>query len=121
MWKVTNCTMKKIKFEHIRLIIYIISIFLSILVMLEKIKLDCYWKEKFEILCPACGLTRATLNFMKLNFKEALHFNAFYTCILLPLVLFLVINDVYIIFKRYITKKKDISFIEIMLGVNKFE
>lgn len=113
--------MKKIKFEHIRLIIYIVSVFLSILVALEKIKIDCYWKENLGILCPACGLTRATLNFMKLNFKEALNFNAYYTCILLPLIIILVTNDIYTIFKRYITKKKNISFVEIMLGVNSYE
>lgn len=113
--------MKKIKFEHVRLVIYIVSTILSILVFIGKIELPCYWKENFGFLCPACGLTRATISFMRLDFIQAFEYNAYYTCILLPLVLILVINDIYTIFKRYITKKKDISFVEIMLGVKKFE
>ncbi len=113
--------MKKIKFEHIRITIYIISLILTLLVFLGKINITCYYKENFGILCPACGLTRATANILKLRFREAYELNAFYTCVLIPFVSLLVINDIYIIFKRYITGAEDVSLVEIMLGEKKFE
>ena len=45
-----------------------------------------------------------------------MQYNLFYTVVLIPLVLFLVINDVYILIKRFIFKKKGISFVEIIFG-----
>lgn len=113
--------MKKIKFEYVRAIIYIISLILTLLVFLGKINFSCYYKEHFGILCPACGLTRATINILQFKFIEAYKLNAFYTCVLVPFVTVLVINDIYIILKRHITGIKDISLVEIMLGEKKIE
>lgn len=113
--------MKKIKFEYIRIIIYIISLILTLLVFLGKINITCYYKEHFEILCPACGLTRATANILQLKFRDAYELNAFYTCVLIPFVSILVINDIYVICKRHITGIKDISLVEIMLGEKRIE
>lgn len=113
--------MKKIKFEYTRIAIYIISIILAILVVFGKINLLCYWKETYGILCPACGLTRATISILKFDLYNAIEANAFYTIVLVPFVLILVINDLFTIIKRKITKKKDISFVEIMLGEGKIE
>ena len=103
-------------FEKIRLAIYIFAVILIILAVVNNYEGGCYWREKYGILCPACGLTRATVNFVKLNFKEAYSYNPFYTAVLLPFILFLVINDIFVIIKRKITKKDDISFVEIILG-----
>lgn len=111
--------MKKIKFEYVRIVIYVISIILTILTIVGKINLLCYWKENYGILCPACGLTRATISIMQFKFQKAFELNAFYTIVLIPFVLILVLNDLYVIIKRHITKKKDISLVEIMLGEGK--
>ena len=70
---------KNLKFEHIRIVVYIVSTILSILVSIGKIELPCYWKENFGFLCPACGLTRATISFMKLNLMQAFEYNAYYS------------------------------------------
>lgn len=109
-------SLKKEKFGIVRAIIYIISIVLILLVVIGKIKTSCYFKDNFGIICPACGLTRATISIINLNFYEAMQYNLFYTVVLIPLVLFLVINDVYILIKRFIFKKKGISFVEIIFG-----
>ena len=98
-------------FEKVRLIIYILSIVIAIIVFSTGYEGSCYWREHYGILCPTCGFTRATINFMKLDFKNAISYNAFYTCILLPFILYLVINDMFVIIKR-----DDISYVEIILG-----
>ena len=103
-------------FEKVRLTIYIISIIIAIVVLITGYEGSCYWRENYRILCPTCGFTRATTSFMRLDFKNAIEYNAFYTCILLPLVLYLVINDVFVIIKRKITKRDEISYVEIILG-----
>ena len=109
------------KFENVRLVLYIVSIIIAIIALITNYQSSCYWRDRYGILCPACGLTRATISFMKLNFKAAFEYNAFYTCILLPFILFLVINDLYTILKRKTTRNKDISFVEIILGEAKNE
>lgn len=108
--------MRKIKFKHIRILIYTISLVLTLLTIIGKVNLPCYFKDKYGIVCPACGLTRATMSILQLNFQNAIQYNAFYTIVLFPFVLILVLNDIYIIVKRKITKKKEISFVEILMG-----
>lgn len=107
---------KKDKFAFVRIIIYIISVILVILVRIGILKTSCYWYDNYGITCPSCGLTRATNNILNLKFKEAFGYNAIYTCSLFPLLIILIINDLYILTKRYILKKADISYIEIILG-----
>ena len=65
---------KNEKFGIVRAIIYIISIVLILLVVIGKIKTSCYFKDNFGIICPACGLTRATISIIHLNFYEAIQF-----------------------------------------------
>lgn len=103
-------------FEKVRLTIYILSIIIAIVVLFTGYEGNCYWRENYKIICPTCGFTRATISFMKLDFKNAITYNAFYTCILLPFILYLVINDIFVVIKRRITKKDEISYVEIILG-----
>lgn len=112
---------KNSKFDMVRLIIYIVAIILAITVLITNYETSCYWRDHYGILCPACGLTRATISFMKLNLRDAFQYNAFYTSVLLPFILFLITNDIFIILKRCITKKEDISYVEIILGEVKNE
>lgn len=116
-----SCEGKKNKFAFVRIVIYIISIILVILAQIGILKTSCYWYENYGITCPSCGLTRATNSILKLKFKEAFEYNAIYTCSLLPFLILLIINDLYILTKRYILKKEDISYIEIILGYKENE
>ena len=81
-------------FALIRAVIYVISIILVVLVQ---------------------------IGIIKLKFSEAFQYNAVYTCALLPFLIILLINDFYILFQRYVLKKHNISYIEIILGYLKDE
>ena len=112
---------KNEKFGIVRAIIYIISIVLILLVVIGKIKTSCYFKDNFGIICPSCGLTRATKSIIQLKFSEAFQYNAVYTCAVLPFLIILLINDFYTLFQRYVLKRHNISYIEIILGYLKDE
>lgn len=104
-------------FALIRAIIYVISIILVVLVQIGIIKTSCFWYDNYGILCPSCGLTRATKSIIQLKFSEAFQYNAVYTCALFILL----INDFYTLFQRYVLKRHNISYIEIILGYLKDE
>lgn len=108
--------MKNNKFNYIRILIYIISVVLVVLVNMKIINIGCFFKDNFGIICPSCGITRATMNIIHLNLGKAIKNNSFYTIVLVPLLMFFVINDIYVFIKRIITRKKDISFIDIILN-----
>lgn len=109
--------MKKIKFEYIRLFIYCVTTVILVFVVTGKIDIKCYWMENYGVTCPACGITRASINLLKGNFSEAIKYHAYYTCVIMPLVSVLVIEDVFVIIKRLIFKKNTASLVEILLGV----
>ncbi len=110
---------KKIKvFSYIRLAIYTAAIIAAVMLIKGKITTHCYWNDTFHILCPTCGITRATINILRFNFVEAIRYHAVYTCILFPLTLVLVVNDIFIIFKRAVTKNQKLSIIEKICGIN---
>lgn len=110
---------KKIKiFSYIRLVIYTAAIIAAVMLVNGKLTTRCYWNDNFHILCPTCGMTRATINIFKFNFSEALKYHAIYTGIIFPLASILIVNDIYMIFKRCITKRIELSIIEKICGIN---
>lgn len=69
----------------------------------------CYINENFGILCPSCGITRATKAILSLDFGLAIELHAYFVFVLLPVFLFLLVDDVFcMIFNRS-------SFVEIIL------
>jgi len=97
--------------KYIRIFAYILLIiFLIMLKYLDNMHWTCYINENFGILCPTCGITRATKAILNFDFILALKNNAYYTLILLPIFAILLIDDIICM----ITKKK--SFVEIILG-----
>ena len=54
----------------------------------------CYINENFGILCPSCGITRATKAVLSLDFSLAIELHAFYVFVLLPIFLCLLVDDV---------------------------
>ena len=108
---------KKLKFQDVRLVIYIVSIIIVLFVFIGKISPKCFFYENYGFLCPACGLTRATISILQLKILNAIKYNAFYTLVLMPLLAILLIDDIYTIVKRMISKnEKSFSFVEIILG-----
>ena len=69
----------------------------------------CHIYENSGFLCPSCGITRATKAILDFNFGSAISYNSYYTLILLPIFLILLIDDIVCM----IIKKR--SFVGIIL------
>lgn len=54
--------------------------------------IPCLWKTIFNVNCPGCGLTRAFINLLKLDFKHAFEMNKF-IFIILPLGIYYLLSD----------------------------
>lgn len=95
----------------IRICTYILIIIsLILLKYTDIINTKCYIHENTGILCPTCGITRAIKSILNGNIMSAVENNAYFTMVLLPIFIILLIEDILCI----ITKKK--SFVEIILG-----
>ncbi|MCI8518951.1 MAG: DUF2752 domain-containing protein [Clostridia bacterium] len=71
---------------------------------------ECYIKENTGILCPSCGITRATKEILSLNFPLALEYNAYYTIVLFPIFFILLTDDILcMIFRKR-------SFVDVIFG-----
>lgn len=105
-------------FTIFRLIAYILNIFFILLIKNELISFKCFWKENYNILCPSCGITRAMVNISKLNIQKAISYNMFFTCVLFPIAMIFMINDIYVILKRTIINKPEKSFVEILFKIH---
>ncbi len=98
-------------FKLIRIFFYIIlTISLILLKFTNIFNFNCYINDTFHILCPACGMTRATLSILNLDFTHAIFHNAYYTLVLFPIFLILLVDDIVcLIFNKR-------SFIDIIFG-----
>ena len=98
--------------KYIRIGVYIVFIISIILLKYTNIFNNgrCYINENLGILCPTCGITRATQAIINLDISVAVGYNAYYVFVLLPIFLILLVDDVICM----IINKK--SFVEIILG-----
>ena len=98
-------------FKLIRIFFYIIlAISLILLKFTNVFNFNCYINDTFHILCPTCGMTRATISILNLDFARAIWHNAYYTLVLFPIFLILLIDDIvcFILSRR--------SFVDIIFG-----
>lgn len=107
---------RKNTFGLIRIALYIAALTVIILASVGKIDIKCFWKENYGFDCPSCGITRASKCVLTLKFKDAYNYNSFFSAVLVPFNLVLLIDDLFVIIKRFITKKDSLSLIEILLG-----
>ena len=83
--------LKKVKI----LIVCIIFLVLGILSMnYLGIGIPCVYYELSGLYCPGCGMTRAAFSLLKLDFYQAIRYNAF-SIVILPLILLYIIGGVY--------------------------
>lgn len=75
--------------------IALIIIFLYCFFMQITFHAICPLKAFFNIDCPACGLTRATLCFFTGNFKQAFEYNASFPLWLISIFLFFIDKYIY--------------------------
>lgn len=70
--------MKKRKLKYI-MIHYLPNIILAVFIIIIAVGLyNCPVNAIFNIPCPGCGMTRAYLSLLKLDFKAALHYHCLF-------------------------------------------
>ena len=103
---------KKNFFKYTRVVLYVILIVVFILLKYTDIINfgPCYIKENLGLLCPSCGITRATKALLNFEFTSAIEYNSYYTLLLFPTLLILFLDDIICI----ILKKR--SLVDIIFG-----
>lgn len=108
---------RKIIFRFLRIFFYILSfIYLLISSVKEEYSfIFCPLKGLFNYDCYLCGMTRAFISIFHLNFIKALEYNLL-VIVFYPLLVFLALQDTYVIIKELITKKEKDSFVEYLVS-----
>lgn len=110
----------KIKiFSWIRIFIYL-ALFITFFIIPTSYFIDntiCHFHKITGYLCPTCGITRAFSSILHFNLINSFSFHPVFTILVFPITLFIIVQDLYTIIKREITKNNKYSFIEaIFLG-----
>ena len=97
--------------RHIRFLLYIILIILLYTIDVDFIEGQslCIIYNLFNIKCVTCGMTRALFNLSRGNFIKAINYNHL-IIIILPILLYLIIEDLYKILFTKLNIKQDIKF-----------
>lgn len=97
-------------FICIRLVVYILIIYVTFRLINNNTRILCFWNERYGILCPSCGATRATLSILKGDILKAFNYNLVYTISIFPLACIFIIEDVIMMLLRIlkITKKRSL-------------
>ncbi len=91
----------KFTFKKFRILLYIILGILLCIFKFTNFLIDsCYIYQNFHILCPTCGITRATIAILNLDFVNAIHYNAYFTLVLFPIFLVLTLEDIYCFIRK---------------------
>ena len=85
------------------LILFSLLGLILIFLLLTKFKIPCIFKEIFNLPCPSCGMTRAFISILKLNFIDALKYNLLSIPLFILIILFYTLNIIDIInHKQYL-------------------
>lgn len=105
------------KCRYLRLVFYLLLvIFLILLKYKNFINYECVIHRNFNLLCPTCGITRATKSILDFNLINAMKNHLFYIVVILPFTNIIIVDDIYCIIKGIFNKREKISFIEIIFG-----
>jgi len=74
----------------INILLLIFSISFVLIVTSGVIKIDCIFKDLFGICCPGCGLTRAFISILNLDFISAIKYNILSIGLFVFLVVFVI-------------------------------
>lgn len=98
-------------FRFIRILLYIILILFLYIVDIDFIEERslCVIYNLFNIKCVTCGMTRALFNLSRGNFIKAINYN-YLIIIILPILLYLIIEDSFKIIFTKLEIKEDIKF-----------
>lgn len=87
------------------LILFSILGLILIFLLYTKFNIPCTFKSIFNIPCPSCGMTRAFISILNLNFIESFHYNILSIPLFLIIITFYIITIIDIILnKQYLNK-----------------
>lgn len=104
-------------FICIRIVVYILIIYVTCKLIANNTRLVCDWNEKYDILCPSCGATRATLAILSGNIFLSLNYNLVYTVAVFPLIVILIVEDLLMILLRIFRLTKKRSLLETLFDI----
>ncbi len=102
----------------IRIISYILVIYTTYSLIKENTRFMCTWNEKYGIICPSCGATRATLSVIKGDIVQAMKYNMVYTVAILPAIFLFIVDDIVCVLLRILKVTKKNSLFETLLEVD---
>ena len=110
--------MKKIKIGvFLRIILYVIVILSLVILKYTNIfNIGCYIYSRTGIYCPTCGFTRAMKAILNFDILSAIEYNSFFTLILLPIFIYLALQDIIIITYNIVKNKNLKSYVDIIFG-----
>ena len=104
-------------FICIRIVVYILIIYVTWNLITNNQRLSCDWNDKYGILCPSCGATRATLSIIRGDVLKAIDYNLVYTVAVFPLIVILIIEDILMILLRRFKSTKKRSLVETLFDI----
>lgn len=104
-------------FICIRIVVYVLIIYVTSNLIANNTRFICVWNEKYGILCPSCGATRATLCILHGNFISAFNYNLIYTIAIFPLVCIFVLEDILMIILRRFKLTRKRSLVETIFDI----
>ena len=87
-------------------------LYFLIVFLLQKAGISCLYKHFFGIECPGCGMTRAFISLIKLDFKKAFSYH--------PMVFFMPLTYIFILFDCRLFNNKKLDTCYIILIVSGF-
>lgn len=108
-------------FAFIRVISYLLIIYMIYSLLKNNTRFVCSWNEKFGITCPSCGATRATLYIVKGDILKAVAYNPIYTALIFPIIFIFILDDIlYLILRMFKVTDKN-SLFETLFEVDSCE
>ncbi len=87
-------------------------VFLLIIFLMQKAGISCIYKYFFGLECPGCGMTRAFLSFLRLDFKAAFSYH--------PMVFFMPLTYIFILFNGRLFNNKKLDNLYIIFLISGF-
>lgn len=104
-------------FICIRIVVYILIIYVTWSLVANNQRLACEWNEKYGFLCPSCGATRATLSILRGDIVKAMYYNLVYTIAIFPLVVVFILEDIFMILLRRFRLTRKRSLVETLFDI----
>lgn len=110
-----NNTYKKRKLANF---LFLFSCFVIALILHKtfNIKIPCVFHKITSLYCPGCGITRAILSLIELDFYQAFRYNMLVVTLILLFIIYLLVCTInYIITKRFFIKIPNYIYVILLI------